>query len=42
MDDLSLDPNCPYARPLLAVAAALGTVATVAGLVALTVMTALI
>jgi hypothetical protein len=39
MDDLSLDPNCPYARPLLAVAAALGTVA---GLVALTVMTALV
>jgi hypothetical protein len=40
MDDLFLDPNCPDARPLLAVSAALGSVATVAGLVALTALTA--
>ena len=40
MDDLFLDPNCPDTRALFAVAAALGRVATVVGLVALTGMTA--
>lgn len=33
---------CPYARPIAAIVAALATVSTVAGLVALTVMTALV
>jgi hypothetical protein len=33
--------HCPVAAPLIAIAAALGTVAAVAGLVAFTVMTAL-
>ena len=32
---------CPYAAPLLGILAAVGSVATVAGLVTLTVMTAL-
>lgn len=37
-----MDATCPYAAPLIGIVAAVGSVAIVAGLVALTVMTALV